>query len=372
MWHIAEFANRLIVETVQYTAPSSGGRPFNQADHGALLAEFELLLTLAHHRDAIAYDYIAPELTILPRGDIEIDERFYEEVLKKYHSRRLDQHTERAAKSYDSYFPGPPSDEAENVSNNTSTTNGFEDAFGSEFGFTMDHLAKVLNNWHEVAVKTKHPGGLVKNNEMVWMLTHGAEMSSDQAERFLARFTLPIRSAWNRDLPQGCNKEDVFPWRFRRRLSLLMRPLVQISANPRVWAVWVPAFEKAMRYITGNIANGRFPDQFFVSPKMRSYIGNRVDRRGHVFAERVREELQRLGLSTRLEIKMTELGASKQPDLGDVDVLAWRSGGKAVCAIECKSLTAALTVREIVQRLEDFRGDEKRKDSLGKHIRRTK
>ena len=134
----------------------------------------------------------------------------------------------------------------------------------------------------------------------------------------------------------------------------------------------MPAFEKAMRYVTDNIAKGRFPDQFFATPKMRSYIGSRVDRRGHVFAGRVREELQRLGFSTRLEIKLTELGAPKQPDLGDVDVLAWRPVEKAVCVIECKSLTVALTVREIVQRLEEFRGDEKRKDSLGKHIRRTK
>jgi hypothetical protein len=33
-------------------------------------------------------------------------------------------------------------------------------------------------------------------------------------------------------------------------------------------------------------------------------------------------------------------------------------------------LAPALTVREVIQRLEDFRGDERRKDSLGKHLAR--
>jgi len=67
---------------------------------------------------------------------------------------------------------------------------------------------------------------------------------------------------------------------------------------------------------------------------------------------------------------MTELGAPRKPDLGDVDVLAWSETTGIVYLVEAKRLTPALTVREVIQRLEDFRGDEKRKDSLGRHVRR--
>jgi hypothetical protein len=69
---------------------------------------------------------------------------------------------------------------------------------------------------------------------------------------------------------------------------------------------------------------------------------------------------------------MAELGAHKNPDLGDIDVLAWRSDSRIVFLVEAKRLTPALTVREVIQRLEEFRGDEKRNDSLGKHVRRIK
>jgi hypothetical protein len=67
---------------------------------------------------------------------------------------------------------------------------------------------------------------------------------------------------------------------------------------------------------------------------------------------------------------MTKLGAPKNPDLGDIDVLAWRRTSEDVFLVEAKRLTPALTVREVIQRLEEFRGDEKANDSLRKHIRR--
>ena len=368
--NLVEFGNRLIIETAQYAAASTGGRPLNSADHGGLLAEFELLLTLAHHCEAIVSGFIEPEIKIHPRGDIEVDEKFYNEVMRKYLSQRSDRQTGKAAENYDSYFPqSVPAGEAEPAA--ASGENGFAEIFEGEFGFSTEQLSKVLQDWHDVAVGTKQVGGLVLEEDMYWMLGH-AGMTREQSARFISTLTLPVRSAWDKDLPNGCRKDDVFPWRFRRRISVLMRPLIQISTNPKSWVVWVPVLEKSMRYLMGNITEGRFPDQFFTTQKMRSYIGSRVDKHGHEFAIRVEVELKKLGFATRLEIKMTELGAPSKPDLGDVDVLAWIPGGEVVCvyAIECKRLTAALTVREIVQRLEEFRGDEKRRDSLGKHIHR--
>jgi hypothetical protein len=74
----------------------------------------------------------------------------------------------------------------------------------------------------------------------------------------------------------------------------------------------------------------------------------------------------------RVEIKLTELGAPRDPDLGDIDVLAWDQETDSVFLIECKRLKTALTVRQAVQQLEEFRGDldQGGKDSMAKHQRR--
>jgi hypothetical protein len=150
-----------------------------------------------------------------------------------------------------------------------------------------------------------------------------------------------------------------------------MRPLVLVKTNPRGWLISAPLFEKSAQYLTGNIHEGRLPDRFFVSKQLRAYIGGVVDKHGHAFAERVAAVFQKSGYKARTEIRLTELGAPRNPDLGDVDVLAWRESGIDVFITECKRLTPALSVREVIQRLEDFQGDERRRDSLGKHVTRV-
>ena len=184
------------------------------------------------------------------------------------------------------------------------------------------------------------------------------------------RFTLPIRSAWNADFPPSCRQQDVFPWRFRRQLSLFMRPLPQGIATPRAWLVSVPALTKSVSYILGNIERARFPEGFFRSKEMRRYIGDTVNKRGHAFAREVEKLVSRSGYQTEGEIEMTKLGAPKKEGLGDIDVLAWDVATGLVLAIECKRLMTAVTVREVIQRLEDFRGNREEKDSLGRHLRR--
>jgi hypothetical protein len=223
-----------------------------------------------------------------------------------------------------------------------------------------------------MAIESGELAGIIEEAHIFKLLEEFTEMNRTQSEQFLSRFTLPMRCSWDADLPIRCSKQDVFPWRFRRNLSLVMRPLVQVATNPSGWMVSAPLFEKAAQYLTGNIYEGRLPDRFFSSQKLRSYIGEIVHKHGHAFAETVAGVFRENRYEARTKIKMTELGAHKNPDLGDMDILAWRSDSKIVFLVEAKRLTPALTVREVIQRLEEFRGDEKRNDSLGKHVRRVR
>ena len=54
-------------------------------------------------------------------------------------------------------------------------------------------------------------------------------------------------------------------------------------------------------------------------------------------------------------------------DLGDIDVLAWDGSGRAYM-VECKNLRFAMTVGEIVDQLNRFRGEAN--DELGEHLKR--
>lgn len=134
--------------------------------------------------------------------------------------------------------------------------------------------------------------------------------------------------------------------------------------------VSVPVFEKSVTYVLGHLEHARFPKDFFHSAEMQKYVGDATNQRGHDFAKKVGKVFTDSGCTTKLEIEVTQLGASKQLCLGDVDVLSWEEKSGRVYAVECKRLLTASSVREVVQRLEDFRGDKKEMDSLGRHLRR--
>jgi hypothetical protein len=364
---ITSIANRILIETAQYSAIGVERTRLSRADHSQLLANVELLMTIANHRDAIAYGFLEPRVQINPRGDIEVDQRFYENVMRRYFSRRSDRVTDSAARSYDTYFTRGNTRDS---SPSQVEIDKFDEVFQTEFGFTVSQLVRVSELWVRLAFESQRLVGVIEEAEMMSLLTENAEMTGEQARRFLDAFTLPIRRTWDSELPRRCSKQDVFPWRFRRNLSLLMRPLVLVKTNPRGWVISAPLFENSARYLIGNIYEGRLPDRFFVSKQLRAYIGGIVDKHGHAFAERVATVFQKSGYKTRSEVRLTELGAPENPDLGDVDVLAWTESATDLFVAECKRLTPALTVREVIQRLEDFQGDERRKDRLGKHVAR--
>jgi hypothetical protein len=363
----ASMCNRLLIETAQY-ACNDGIDIFTQADHLTILADIALLITLAHHRDAVAYGFIEPKLRLFPNGEIDVaDEKFYAGVWRQYTTKRSQERNEAAAADYEDFFP--PDSQSPDDDKIDSRLQEFDKTFVPEFGFSIDLIFNLLGKFKDFALYAEQSHGELGEVEMRAFLEH-CEFSPAATDAFLDRFTLPIRNAWNSDLPELCREQDVFPWRFRRQLSLLYRPLIQTSANPRSWLLSVPIFEKSVSYRLGHIERAAFPKEFFLSPEMHRYIGNTVNKAGHQFAARVNILVSKCGYRSQMEIEMTQLGAPKKEGLGDIDVLAWNVDSGIVLAIECKRLTPAITVREVIQRLEDFRGNRAEKDSLGRHLRR--
>jgi hypothetical protein len=360
----AALCNRLLIETAQY-ACGVEQRIFTQADYLTLVADMALLIMLAHHRDVISFGFIDPKVRILPNGEIEIDERFYKDILGRYLTKRSHKQSEDAAENYDDYFPSAAETKAlDNV------IAELDQVFIPEFGFSANLLSKLLDEFREFVFHNGSLRGALDETQMHALLNRCGFLRA-QGEEFLNRFTLPIRSAWNADLPSQCGQHDVYPWRFRRQLSLLNRPLVQVGISPKSWVVSVPTLMKSISYCLGHIERGYLPKEFFRSPEMHRYIGKIANQRGHEFTHLVGNRVSAHGYRADTEVEMARLGASKKEGLGDIDVFAWDAASGRVLAIECKRLLPAVTVREVIQRLEDFRGNRQEKDSLGRHLRRV-
>jgi hypothetical protein len=328
-----------------------------------------LLVVFANHRDAIANGFITPIVQISANGELDVDERFYSTVLTKYFTRRGIVQSDRAAANYDSYFPPVEVSSSKIDVQEIAELDNFDKYFRQEFGFSIHLYFKLRDELRTLAVTSGNPANILPEDGM-FMFLDSCGFQKAEANAFLDRFALPIRSGWNKDLPKRCRSEDVYPWRFRRQLSLYLRPLVVVGLSPRAWAVSAPAFERSFRYVLNHLEHGRFPEVFFQSREMRTFVGRIANQRGHQFAQSVEKAFASKGFKTKLELELTQLGASKRLGLGDIDVLAWDPGTGQTYVVECKRLLPARTVREVVQRLEEFHGDKEAKDSLGRHLRR--
>jgi Holliday junction resolvase len=113
--------------------------------------------------------------------------------------------------------------------------------------------------------------------------------------------------------------------------------------------------------------SGAFDTEYFTSRVMKEYIGAANGRRGLDFNKAVAERFTKSGWRVWVEVQMTQLRCPRREASGDIDVIAVKDGIIYLC--ECKDLSFARTITEVVEQLGRFRG--RHGDALWKHMRRA-
>jgi hypothetical protein len=276
---IAEIANRALIETAVYSYNPQATEFISQTEHASLLAEFAVMIELANHRDAIAYGFTPADITIQPNGRLEYDDTFQQEVFQPYLRSLMDDKIRWDSEAYDSYF-GESEPQANSGDEVPPEAFAFKRAFRAEFGLPYDALERIIGHFDELAVSQRRAGGSLGSREMRWMLKDVVRLTDPQITVFLDRFALPIRPAWNRELPRGCDKTDVLPWRYFRGLSVLVRPFVEISQSPQQFAVSAPHLHRWQRYLTHSITEGHLRQGYSNPPRCKATSGVSQTRRG--------------------------------------------------------------------------------------------
>ncbi|NJK91832.1 MAG: hypothetical protein HC904_08415 [Blastochloris sp.] len=209
----------------------------------------------------------------------------------------------------------------------------------------------------------------MRREELISLISSQISVSHEQAGNFLEKLRIYPREAWDAGLPAGCELSDVYPWKFKRRFSLLRRPFIQIdkAENPK-FLVSPLLVRQAIRYLTETSYEGEFSQEFFQTESMRRFCDHAVKRRSSSFVQRVSKKLESFGYQTRIDTKMSIFGASST--FGDVDILAWKTDPTTqVLVLECKALRNARSTSEILSQLNEFEGDAD--DKLARHLARV-
>ncbi|MBU1305066.1 MAG: zinc chelation protein SecC, partial [Alphaproteobacteria bacterium] len=363
--------SRLLVEFALGEAMASGGREPGRLQLSRIMSKLLLIVRLGGWSDAIRWDAMEPRLRVTALGDIQANQTFHEEVIAPYAKSTSELRLSDSMEGYAEKTDDPAFEDTPFPVNDDFPVE-FWDAWKEQFGgVDMEVLRALLRLLDDEGMGRREAVFRMRKSELL-AACKASPALQEGAAPLLEQLTFRPRQSW-RQPPDGFDARDLFPWRFRRRLSILRRPFVQLTDDADPEFVIAPGVVgDAVGYMLGAYHRGDF-HRSQLTPKMNKWAGRASDRRGHQFALEVGGRMTELGWQTRVEEKVTALLRKGFPiDYGDVDVLAWKPDTGRVVVIECKDVQYRKTDGEIAEQLADFRGIEVdgKRDLLLKHLDR--
>lgn len=363
-------ATRLLIEVAICECPLTGGQIPSEWDLSKLMAKMIMIHQFGGWSDAIRWDVMEPRLRITPLGDVHAKLGFVHQIIAPFARTTNDQRVANAVEGYAKNLASPaPRSSVQNV-----LELDFLAAWENETGATLDEFRLFLDFLEDVGVKKGHAVFKVPRSSLINVKVNDAVLPEEKASALLDFLTLRSRQSWH-NVPEGFDDRDRQPWRFRRRLSVLRRPLIQIDDTEDPTILVAPGLvREAVMYMLDNYHQGDFPVRQLKRP-MKSWAGKARNQVGHEFGQEVAAKLKEMGWKTDSEVAITKLlREGFERDYGDVDVLAWNPATGRVLIIECKDLQYRKTYGEIAEQLADFRGEvgsDRKPDHLKRHLDRV-
>ena len=336
----ASLASRIIAEMALCASPYGAGATCTWVDLDFLIAEVSTLLECAGQSDALRYGLLAEQPIMHANGSfgfVASTPRWPGLLRKERWTRTFRDVAIDDAASLESSADGQVADP------------GFEVAFVAEFGLSTEQYAKFVLHLTLEALQQNIAHLWLQRSGVLKRLRRAGVVNAEGVYEALA---LAPRARWDEKKPNNAKPRDWYPWRYNRRLSVLRRPLVQLSLEDDPAVLVMPSIVAHTLDYLQQAAFGRLPEELFDSQEMVSCIGRAADRIGSEFTRKVATRFSQLGWKTRREVKLTQLGGGSVH--GDIDVLAWRPATGVVYLVECKNLRFDRTWSEIGERLTEY------------------
>jgi hypothetical protein len=363
-------ASRILLEAVICECPLQGGLAPGRLDLSRAMSLAMMAYYLGGWSDAIHWGAMEPRVRITPLGDVHVNNDFMDTIYQPFGRVVGEEEVRYAADSYANLYT--PVNVVPSVTG--ILEDKFLDAWEAEYGSSLDCIRAFLEKLEDAG---RHPLNVslsLPRSALIGMLSTAGSISSEDASATLNMLTLVPRPTW-RTVSGEFKDKDWFPWRFRRRLSVLRRPFIQIDTEDDPTILFAPGLvREALFVVAGLFHSGGISSSQAKSPQMCKWIGHANNTQRTEFNSTVALRMRELGWQVERGIKLTKLlGRSLDRDYGDIDVLAWRPDSGKVLVMECKDLQFHKTLGEIAEQLADFRGEvgtDGKPDHLRRHLNR--
>lgn len=349
---------RSLIEMAICECPVGKGNKISQSKLERLLALCGVLINVASDADAVHWGLVEPQLYIAKDGSYSIDTDVGSKVINPYMMGHFSDQFMSSIDDYEKLYE-PNQSTGEEPRNYFSSE--FDEAFKHEFKISANQTMLCFSELVSAHLAQKKATLILTHKEIISILVDSG-VDKNIAENFVNSFSLCSREKWD-DFGSQYSFRDIAPWKHKRRLSCLAKPLLLLKDGNVCSSLIL--IVKGFIYFLEKSYSGEFSTDFFSTSEMRNYVAKKYNERGSDFTETVGAKFTGGGWEIKKELLMKSLGAPIE--LGDVDVLAIRDNKAYV--VECKNLQMAKTISEIADVCNRFLGLEK--DELRKHLNRV-
>lgn len=341
-------ASRFAIEYI-VAKPPSGLRPFSLAAYDELIALAAIILGWAWDSDAIRYGVFDVEISVLGSGRLGHRRREGDRTESEFLGRWS---REQGARAIDNFANLWSTDERPDAEVLGIGRDDIDDAWAAEFGFGLQELADVLSILIELS---REQGGVVgrASAQLIRDRADASGIAAIRCDAIVEFLTLARREDYLKP-PPGFVKEDIYPWRFSRRLSYLARPLSAPAQDGNL--IWGSrALIQSLEYHNRMLTTGRLRGR---SPELTGLIGRMTNRSGHAFTDSVAAVYRAVdGLIVETEVKKIgrlRLARPSGDHIGDVDVFVADRSRRIILAVETKDFSPARTPAEYASEVQEL------------------
>ncbi len=351
---------RTLVEIIT-AEPPKGRQELSLDELDKLLAITYHLINWAMISDHIHLGIFNHKLSILDSGRVGVERESIEGIWDPFLRSKTLEKVESAIVGFQSQFE--LEDESKNVELDLTE---YETAFKAEFGLTMTRIVEFYRCLTLLGFRQKTAAPHLRLSEFKNRLEEVLGWSSTEIDSATKLFSLVPRERWEK-VPDGFDvKEDIWPWRYNRRLSYIRRPLI-IGPEPKDDPIvfWGPRHtEEAGKELLALVMMGRYKLYEHSSEEMKTLIGRIRDEAGKAFTNEVKKWFdENTDWQVELEVPIRPGEAlNSQNNLGDIDILAIDRINQTIFSIECKNVNYGRNPREIANEIERFIGDKEGRD----------
>lgn len=227
----ANLGSRILIEMAVCSCPLGKGEKPDELEVSILLGAAMLLFHLGSWSDAIRSGLYPPEIHISAFGQVMMNYEFEKKVMNPYQSmfgrqQRITE-AEKYDKLYENYVEKKSSEEVFPAS--------YLEAWEDEYHVSVDNIRKSIDLLEDFGISRNEAVYIKKRSDLIALIRESInDVSVLDAKYFLTKISLPSRSKWDQPksmLPEHIEPQDWYPWNFRRKLSLVFRPILELDSN---------------------------------------------------------------------------------------------------------------------------------------------